>query len=286
MAQQQISFTKMHGLGNDYIYINCFSIAIRNPQRLSRIVSNRHTGIGSDGLILILPSKKADVRMRMFNADGSEAEMCGNGIRCLAKYVYEHRIIRKKIITCETQAGIKKLTLFLSRNNRTVRRVSVAMGKPLFDCTRIPIKTRMREFIKQNITVARHTFTATCLSLGNPHCVIFTKNVDRIPLEQWGPLLESHALFPNRINVEFVQIIDDKNIALRIWERGSGITLASGTGSTASAAAFMKTHTHQKSITVHLPLGTLRITQQPDGELIMTGPASEVFSGTVVLPLL
>ncbi|HOI16347.1 MAG TPA: diaminopimelate epimerase, partial [Geobacteraceae bacterium] len=214
-----MKFTKMQGAGNDYVYVNCFEERVDNPADVARKVSNRNFGIGSDGLILIMPSTAADVRMRMFNSDGSESEMCGNGIRCVAKYAYDHGIVAKKEITAETGAGILTLQLFTNSHN-LVDKVRVNMGEPRLTRTEIPMNgDGVLRVIDEPLNILHSTFRITCVSMGNPHCVIFVDDVEKFPVDKYGPLIENHELFPRRTNVEFVQIISRSEVRQRTWER-------------------------------------------------------------------
>jgi diaminopimelate epimerase len=233
-----MNFTKMHGAGNDYVYVNCFKETIADPTDLAIKVSNRNFGIGSDGLILIMPTENADVRMRMFNSDGSESEMCGNGIRCVAKYAYDHGIVSKKEITAETGAGILTLQLFTDSDNK-VDRVRVNMGKPRLTKVEIPMlgEPTDGQTVGQPLNILHTTFNITTVSMGNPHCVIFVDDVENFQVEKYGPLIENHDLFPRRTNVEFVQIISRSEVRQRTWERGAGETLACGTGASAVCVA-------------------------------------------------
>ncbi|MBR1809946.1 MAG: diaminopimelate epimerase [Paludibacteraceae bacterium] len=260
---KQLLFTKMHGAGNDYIYIDCFRQNINNPSALSVRLSNRHTGIGSDGLVLIMPSERADLKMRMFNADGSEAEMCGNASRCIGKYAYEHGLVKKTDLTLETLAGIKHLQLHLTGN--IVDHVTVNMGK-----AHLCGKT---EYKGEEIV---------CADVGNPHAIIFVNDTETYSVKSVGPLIEHLPCFPEKTNVEFAQVLNPGEINLRVWERGTGETLACGTGACATAfAAYMVKNTLPRLI-IHLPGGDLNICINPDtGELLMTGPAEEVFSGII-----
>lgn len=291
-----IRFTKMHGLGNDYVYVDCFKQRVRQPEKLAVAISDRHFGVGADGLILILPSQKADVRMRIFNADGSEAQMCGNGIRCVAKYVYDHGLARKKTLTVETLAGVKTLKLFTSGGK--VNKVTVDMGEPRLKKADIPMVTETQPArrstkadedepaedcaINAPLTVDDETFEVTCVNVGNPHCVIFVKDVSTVPLERLGPKIEHHPAFPERINVHFVQVISPKEVRMRTWERGSGLTLGCGTGATAVCVAGAVTGRTGRQMLVHLPGGDLELDWRPDNHVYMTGPAVEVFSGELV----
>jgi diaminopimelate epimerase len=262
-------FTKMHGIGNDYVYVNGFAETVANPSRVAVKISDRHTGVGGDGLILILPSKRADVKMRMFNADGSEAEMCGNGIRCLAKYAFEHRLTRNNPMTVETGAGI--LTLQLHLRGGEVRQVTVNMGEPILELPKIPVLAA-----KLDGELKRATF----VSMGNPHAVMFVKNVKAVDLKELGPRIEHHRAFPRRINAHWVQVHGRNEITMATWERGSGITQACGTGACAVCVAGVLTGKTNRKILAHLPGGDLRLEwRQSDNCVYMTGPAVEVFSG-------
>lgn len=274
-----MKFAKMHGAGNDYVYVNCFEETIGDPAALARRVSNRNFGIGSDGLILIMPSEKADVRMRMFNSDGSESEMCGNGIRCVAKYAYDHRLVDKKEITAETGAGILTLKLF-TNDAGLVERVRVNMGLPRLIRGQIPMTGNPDEqVVNQELKVLDRTFHITCVSMGNPHCVIFVDNVDEFPLAKYGPLIENHELFPNRTNVEFVEIVSPVEVKQRTWERGAGETLACGTGASAVAVAGVLNERTERTILNHLLGGDLELEWSEEGSVFMTGPAVQVFEG-------
>ncbi|MBJ6726983.1 diaminopimelate epimerase [Geomesophilobacter sediminis] len=276
-------FTKMQGAGNDYVYVNCFEEKVEDPAAVAVKVSNRNFGIGSDGLILIMPSDKADVRMRMFNSDGSESEMCGNGIRCVAKYAYDHGIVSKKEITAETGAGILTLQLFTGDDNK-VNKVRVNMGPPRLTRAEIPMQGEpASQVINQPLNIMHTTFNITCASMGNPHCVIFVEDVEGFAVEKYGPLIENHEMFPRRTNVEFVQVISRTEVRQRTWERGAGETLACGTGSSAVTAACVLNGLTEKKILNHLSGGDLEMEWSEDGNIYMTGPAVEVFSGEIAL---
>jgi len=278
-----MKFTKMHGAGNDYVYVNCFEETVANPQDVAIQVSNRNFGIGSDGLILIMPSDKADVAMRMFNSDGSESEMCGNGIRCVAKYAYDHGIVSKKEITAETGAGILTLHLVPGSDGK-IAKVRVNMGPPRLTRGEIPMTgDAAARVIAEPLTVLDRTFRITCASMGNPHCVIFVDDADNFPVSTYGPLIETHELFPRRTNVEFVQIISRTEVRQRTWERGAGETLACGTGSSAVTAACVLNGLTEKRLLNHLSGGDLEMEWAEDGNIYMTGPAVEVFSGEINL---
>jgi diaminopimelate epimerase len=276
-----MKFTKMQGAGNDYVYINCFEEWVEHPEQLSIRLSNRKFGIGSDGLILILPSESADVRMRMFNADGTESEMCGNGIRCVAKYAYDHGLVTSREITAETGAGI--LALNLSTDNRNkVQKVRVNMGAPRLTRAEIPMNGRKEDrVVAEPLNILHSTFSITCVSMGNPHCVIFVDDVENFKVEKYGPLIENHDLFPRRTNVEFVQVISPSEVRPRTWERGSGETLACGTGASAVCVAGVLNGVTGNRILNHLSGGDLELEWSEDGKVFMTGPAVEVFSGEI-----
>ncbi|TYO99304.1 diaminopimelate epimerase [Geothermobacter ehrlichii] len=274
-----MKFTKMHGAGNDYVYVNGFEETIDNPEELAVRVSDRHFGIGSDGLILILPSDRADVRMRIFNADGSEAEMCGNGVRCVAKFVYERGLVRKERLIIETGAGLLPVELFPDAGGR-VDRVRVGMGEPRLTRGEIPMAGPADErAVDIPFEVAGRTLRATCVSMGNPHCVIYVDDVDAFPVAELGPQIERHPLFPQRTNVEFVQVLSQGEVRQRTWERGAGETLACGTGAAAVTVAGVLTGRSGRRIVNHLAGGDLVLEWLEAGPVLMTGPATEVFSG-------
>ncbi|PLX85466.1 MAG: diaminopimelate epimerase [Desulfuromonas sp.] len=274
-----MKFAKMHGAGNDYVYVDGFQETVRDPAALSRKVSDRHFGIGSDGLVLILPSSVADLRMRIFNPDGSEAEMCGNGIRCVAKYAHDHGLVAREEISVETGAGV--LTVHLTVGDRgRVGRVRVDMGRPRLTRGEIPVTGPPEEqIIGAELQVLDRTFHITCVSMGNPHCVIFVDNVEEFPVAKYGPPLESNDLFPNRTNVEFVEIISPREVRQRTWERGTGETLACGTGASAVTVAGVLNGLTERRILNHLPGGDLEMEWLEDGHVLMTGPAVQVFEG-------
>lgn len=279
-----MKFTKMQGIGNDYIYVNCFEEQVVNPEQLSVRLSDRRFGIGGDGLILIMPSQIADFKMRIFNADGSEAMMCGNGTRCIGKYVYEHELTNKTHITLETNSGIKYLELHCTGDQ--VTSVTVDMGKAILMPREIPVESDSQEpFVAKPVQVGDRLERLTCVSVGNPHAVVFCDRVEDLDLEKLGPLFEHHAIFPDRVNTEFVRVIDDHTLQMRVWERGSGETLACGTGACATTvAAVLNGYCPQgEPILVKLRGGDLTITYQADGTVMMTGPAEEVFQGEINL---
>jgi len=273
-----MKFTKMHGIGNDYIYVNCFEEKIDNPEQISIYVSDRHKGIGSDGLVMIMPSDKADFRMRIFNADGSEAMMCGNATRCIGKYVYDKGLTAKTEITLETNSGIKYLKLF--PENGKVEFVEVDMGKTILVPKDIPVKSDKERFISEPVTVDGREYKITCVSMGNPHAIVYLDGVDELELEKIGPSFENHELFPDRINTEFIEVIDRTNLKMRVWERGSGETFACGTGACAAVVAAVENGFCKKGeeVTVKLKGGDLAVTYNDDG-IYLTGNAVLVFEG-------
>ena len=276
-----IKFTKMHGTGNDYIYINAISQTVKRPSKLSITMSDRHYGIGADGLILIQKARTrgADFRMRMFNADGSEAEMCGNGIRCFGKYVYDHGLTDKKELAIETLAGLKILQLNI-RNHR-VTGVTVDMGEPILRRDKIPMLGKPGIVDREVLQLLDGThFEINALSMGNPHVVIFVEDAENFPVEKYGPVIENHDSFPQRTNVEFVQVVNSGEIIQRTWERGSGETMACGTGASAATVASILTEQTERSLTVHLRGGDLTTSwKEEDNHVHLTGPAVEVFEG-------
>ncbi len=291
-----MKFTKMHGLGNDYVYVNCFEEHVEEPAHLARVVSDRHTGIGSDGLILVCPSDTADVRMRIFNADGSEAEMCGNGVRCVAKYAYEHDLADAGTafavpgqqsfpasLNVETGNGILTLGLLTDGDDR-VQKVCVNMGQPILEPAKIPVGLSGESVIDQPIPIEGEELSMTCVSMGNPHAVFFCEDVGAIELAKIGPVIENHELFPNRTNVHFVQTDEPAAFTMRTWERGSGITMACGSGACACAVAGVLAGRQARLCTAHLPGGDLELNwSEQDNCVYMTGPAVEVFQGQLLL---
>lgn len=275
----RMKFTKMQGLGNDYVYVNCFKEKIDNPSELARRISDRHFGVGSDGLIMINPSDKADFEMEMYNADGSRGEMCGNGIRCVAKYVYDYGLTDKTHISVETLGGIKYLDLTVEEGK--VKTVKVDMGKPELEPLKIPVKASGDKAVDEPILVGGNEYRMTCVSMGNPHAVIFIGcDVREFPLEEIGPKFENHERFPNRVNTEFVRVIDRRTAEMRVWERGSGETLACGTGACAVAVACALNGFTEDEVTVRLLGGDLQIRWDREKDTVfMTGPAEVVFDG-------
>ncbi len=276
-----MKFTKMQGIGNDYIYVNCFEEKVDDPERVSQIVSDRHFGIGGDGLVLIMPSEKADFRMRMFNADGSEGNMCGNATRCIGKFVYDNGLTDKTEITLETKSGIKYLTLY--PENGKVKTVLVNMGKAVLTPADIPMKAEGESFINKPIEVLGSEVYITAVSMGNPHAVTYVDNVMSLDLEKIGPAFENHPIFPERVNTEFIKVLDSHTIQMRVWERGSGETWACGTGACAAAVASVKNgyFKNGEEITVKLRGGDLFITYSTDGTVLMRGAAETVFTGEI-----
>lgn len=284
-------FTKMHGIGNDYVYIDCFRQPMPgDPPALSRLVSDRHKGIGSDGLILICPSERADARMRMYNADGSESEMCGNGIRCVAKFVHDHDLARKSKLSIETGRGVLHLDLEITAGR--VQKVRVNMGEPILEASRIPTTLSGSQIVNYPLPTlsggpnppwfetAGLDPHMTCVSMGNPHVILYCQGVESVPLEQVGPELEHLSLFPRRINVHFVQVHSSGEVTMRTWERGSGITMACGTGACAVCVAGVLTGRTGPYLLAHLPGGDLELEWPGSGQPVyMKGPAVEVFSG-------
>lgn len=278
-----MKFTKMHGLGNDYVYVNCFKEHIENPPAAARFISDRHFGIGSDGLIMICPSEKADFEMRMYNADGSRGEMCGNGIRCVAKYVYDYGLTDKTDISVETLGGIKYLNLTVKDGKTELVRVN--MGKPELVPEQIPIvpeKPEDKTIIDAPILVDGQEYRMTGVSMGNPHAVVCVDDVEGLDIETIGPKFENHKRFPNRINTEFVKVSDRRTVQMRVWERGSGETLACGTGACAAAVSCILNGLTEDSVTVKLLGGDLKIEWDREADVVyMTGPATVVFDGEI-----
>jgi diaminopimelate epimerase len=280
-----MKFTKMQGSGNDFILID----GVTNPAALNSVESwedtaaalcDRHFGIGADGLILVLPSDKADFKMRIFNSDGSEAEMCGNGLRCFSRFVWENKLTEKDIISVETLAGIMVPAIIVENN--VVKAVEVDLGEPHLKPAEIPFTGASgEEALAARLEATGQKFTITAVSMGNPHCVIFTEDVEKIDLEKIGPAIENHPAFPNQTNVEFVQVLTEKEIKVRVWERGAGATLACGTGAAASVVAASLNKKTERRVLVHLPGGNLLIEWNKDNHVILTGPAEKVFVGEI-----
>lgn len=276
-----LQFTKMHGLGNDYVYMDAINQKIENRSELAKFVSDRHFGIGSDGLILICPSEKADFRMQMFNQDGSEAEMCGNGIRCVGKFVYDKGLTNKETITVETLAGIK--TLVMKTKNGKIESVRVDMGEPILDAEKIPVISKENPVKNLKLSEYNKEFTFTCVSMGNPHAVTFIKeDLNKFDVCKYGAKLEINNAFPKKANIEFINIIDNKTLKMRVWERGAGETLACGTGACASTVATILNGYTTREVIVHLLGGDLKIKwDENDNHVYMTGSATTVFEGKI-----
>lgn len=279
-----MKFTKMHGTGNDYIYINCFNEIVEIPSSLSKKLSDRHKGVGSDGLVLIMPSKSSDFKMRMFNADGSESEMCGNASRCVGKYVYEKRLTNKTQLSLETLAGTKNLNLWVNDKNQ-VEKVTVDMGEPILDPKAIPSTFSQSPVVKQQLPIDTYTtYEVTCVSMGNPHAVIFMDTIDELNLSKIGPMIEHSAYFPQRTNTEFIERVSDNYLKMRVWERGSGETLACGTGACAAVVAAVLNGMAERKTIVQLLGGELEIEwRESDNHVYLTGDAVTVFEGEVSL---
>lgn len=282
-----MKFTKMHGIGNDYVYVNCFEETVKNPPAVAKFVSDRHFGIGSDGLILIKPSDIADCEMDMYNLDGSQGAMCGNGIRCVAKYVYDYGVINKTSISIATKSGIKYLDLTVKDGK--VSMVKVNMGSPILDAKQIPVVSETEQVINAPLEVDGEVYHITAVSMGNPHAIVYMENVDGLDIEKIGPKFENHVAFPDRVNTEFVKVLDTHTVQMRVWERGSGETLACGTGACAVAvASILNGHVDGSTpVTVRLLGGDLQIYWDRQENLVyMTGPASVVFDGEIDLSFL
>ncbi len=275
-----LKFTKMQGCGNDYIYINCFETALGNPEDVAIQISDRHFGIGGDGIVMMMPSDIADARMRMFNIDGSEGKMCGNAIRCVAKFLHDNGIVTTNPMTIETLSGIKEL--FLTINNNEVEMVRVDMDAPILKPDEIPVKLNGEIIVNRKIQINDKEYEITCVSMGNPHCIIFDEDVANLKLDVIGPIFEKHEIFPERVNTEFIKVIDKNTLEMRVWERGSGETLACGTGACASVvAAVLAGHCEKnQDITVKL-LGGELIIRYTNDTVYMTGPCKVVFEGEI-----
>lgn len=277
-----VQFFKMHGIGNDYVYVDALRQPVRNPAEVAKIVAPRHTGIGSDGLVLILPSSTGDFRMQMFNADGSEGKMCGNAIRCVGKYLYDSGHTKKTSLSIETASGSRRLTLI--PEGGVIESVDVDMGEPIWESARIPVLSGFSETIDQPLHILGRDLRYTAVSVGNPHAVFFVDEITDELVLSFGPAIERLPLFPERVNVEFVEVHSPTELRMRVWERGSGETMACGTGATAVLAAAARTGRSNRAASVRLLGGDLRITWGEDNRLWMLGPATFVFSGTIELP--
>ncbi|MFG5857165.1 MAG: diaminopimelate epimerase [Dysgonomonas mossii] len=277
---KKLKFTKMHGAGNDYIYMNGFVQEIENPSALAIRLSNRNFGIGSDGLVLILPSENSDFRMQMFNSDGSEAEMCGNASRCVGKYVYDNGLTTKKEIALETKAGVKYITLL--EGDEKARKVTVDMGEPILDPVQIPVKVDKEPVLNFPLDIDGKMWEISCVSMGNPHAVVFTTGIKELDLPVIGPKFEKHPIFPRKTNTEFIEVVDRKTLNMRVWERGAGETLACGTGACAAAVAAILNGYCDRKITIHLIGGDLEIEwDEQNNHVYMTGEAVTVFEGEI-----
>lgn len=273
-----MNFKKMHGLGNDYIYVNCMEETIDNPSELAIKMSKRHIGVGADGLILIKQSDIADFKMEMYNADGSLAEMCGNGIRCVGKYVYDNKLTNKTELKIETMAGIK--TLYLEIEDKVVKMVTVEMGEPILDASLVPVLLEEKRVIHRKMQIDKDEFYITCVSMGNPHTIIFVEDMKEVELERLGPVIEQLEIFPKKTNVEFVEVINDQIIRMRVWERGTGVTLACGTGACASVVASVLNGVTNNRVDVILDGGILTVDwNRSTNQISMRGPAEFVFDG-------
>lgn len=277
-----MKFTKMHGIGNDYVYVNCFKETVEHPSEMAIKVSDRHFGIGSDGLILIKPSEVADGKMEMYNADGSQGAMCGNGIRCVAKYMYDYGITDKTSISVETKSGIKYLDLTIKDGK--VDTVKVNMGTPILKAVDIPVRSEKEQVIDESVMVDGKEWKITCVSMGNPHAITYIDDVKNLEIEKIGPKFENHEIFPDRVNTEFVRVIDRNTVEMRVWERGSGETLACGTGACAVAVSSILNGLTEEEVTVKLLGGDLKIFwDRTENKVYMTGSATTVFDGEIDL---
>ena len=277
-----MKFTKMHGIGNDYVYVNCFKETVEHPSEMAIKVSDRHFGIGSDGLILIKPSEVADGKMEMYNADGSQGAMCGNGIRCVAKYMYDYGITDKTSISVETKSGIKYLDLTIKDGK--VDTVKVNMGTPILKAVDIPVRSEKEQVIDEPVMVDGKEWKITCVSMGNPHAITYIDDVKNLEIEKIGPKFENHEIFPDRVNTEFVRVIDRNTVEMRVWERGSGETLACGTGACAVAVSSILNGLTEEEVTVKLLGGALKIFwDRTENKVYMTGSATTVFDGEIDL---
>ena len=277
-----MKFTKMHGIGNDYVYVNCLKENVENPSEVAIKISDRHFGIGSDGLILIKPSDVADGKMEMYNADGSQGAMCGNGIRCVAKYMYDYGITDKTSISVETKSGIKYLDLTLK--NGKVDTVKVNMGAPILKASEIPVISEKEQVISEPVTIDGKEWKITCVSMGNPHAITYIDDVKHLEIEKIGPKFEKHEIFPDRVNTEFVHVIDRNTVEMRVWERGSGETYACGTGACAVAVSSILNGLTEEEVTVKLLGGDLKIFwNREENRVYMTGSATKVFDGEIDL---
>lgn len=279
-----MKFIKMHGLGNDFIILNNFDGEVEDPAALSALLCNRHLGIGGDGLVLILPSSKAAARMRIFNPDGSEAEMCGNALRCIAKYLYDTGKVKEEFFTIETMKDFKHVNLEVSKGE--VENVEVDMGEPILDSVDIPVTGTARRIVEEKLLIEDEEVKFTAVSMGNPHCILFVDSVDKAPVTTLGPKVEEHSSFPQKTNVEFVEVLDRNNVKMRVWERGVGETSACGTGACATAVASALKGVTDRQVTVKLLEGDLIIKWQENNRVLMKGPAEYAFKGEIAAELL
>lgn len=278
-----MKFTKMHGIGNDYVYVDCTKEPLKNPEETARLVSDRHKGIGGDGLILIHPSEEADFEMAMYNADGSYGKMCGNGIRCVAKYVYDYGLTDQTSITIESFGQVKYLCLTLGADGK-VSTVRVNMGAPILTASEIPVVSGNEQVVDEDIEVDGQHYKMTCVSMGNPHAIVFLKHLSDFEIEKIGPRFEHHTRFPERVNTEFVRVIDRNTVQMRVWERGTGETLACGTGCCATVVACVLNGLTDTKVTVKVLGGELLCEwEQTENLVYMTGPAETVFDGEIAL---
>lgn len=280
----KLKFSKMHGTGNDYIYVNGFTQEIENPSKTAIMLSKTHFSIGSDGLIIVAPSSVADVRMIMYNSDGSEGKMCGNGIRCVAKYAYDHKLTTNKNMKIETASGIKNIEVTVDEDDK-VTYVKVDMGKAILKPSDIPMNVDENDFIAKEIEVEGKKYVATAVSMGNPHLVIFTDDIDDMDLNKIGPSFENHKWFPEKVNTEFVEVIDSHNFKMRVFERGTGETMSCGTGTCAvTVAAVLNNYAkYGEEVNIHIPGGVLKDTYYEDGTVVMKGMATHVFDGEILI---
>lgn len=278
---KEIRFVKSEGAGNDFVIVDELDTNYNLSAQKIRKMCDRHFGVGADGLLLARPSSAADFQMLFFNPDGSQAEMCGNGIRCFGKYLYDHGRTKKEEIIIETKSGFRVLTLEVAHGD--VASAKVDMGKPSFIARMVPVETGTTEFVDVPLKVNGSELKATCLSMGNPHCVVFVDSLDNYPVAEFGPKMEILPIFPEKINTEFVQVISRREIKLKVWERGAGLTLACGTGACAAVAASVKKGLTDRTVSVNLPGGSLQVQWSESGSIYLSGPASEVFSGTIKL---
>lgn len=277
----KLSFTKMQGAGNDYIYFNCLDKPLEDPSKIAKVLSDRHFGVGGDGIILILPSEQDDFRMRMYNPDGSEAEMCGNAVRCVAKYLYEKKLTQKKVIDLQTENGTKRLEMTIE--DEVVSSVRANMGEPILDASKIPVDLEGEQIVGVPFEVEGFSSKMTCVSMGNPHAIFFVDEITDDHIFKLGPIIENHNLFPNRTNVEFIKVLSPTELEMRVWERGTGETFACGTGAAAVCVASVLNELSERKVTIHLRGGDLELEWGEDNCLYKTGTAEFVFEGVAVI---